>query len=230
MVAAHTTAHTQAAASPATPAATAGATYTALQHGNVQHVTHFSYLGSIIEADGGQDREVNRRLAVAGHAFYQLHKSVFRSRSIRLSVKMSLYKSIVVPALVYGSGESWALTAAQVQRLNVFNTACLRRILGISLLEHVSNEKLYKRAQQPSIGALIRCYRLRWLGHVARREDDRVLKQLLFAHSVPGGRVAPGRPPQSWRAIVQKDLEELESQAGWYDLAQVKSEWLEFTG
>ncbi len=196
-----------------------------LAHGSIEHVHTFSYLGNIVEASGGQEHEVNKRLAAAGHSFRQLQQRVFRSKRISLGVKMQLYKTIVMPALMYGSGESWALTAAQLHRLDVFNNSCLRRIMCISRLQHVRNDELYARAGQPAVSKLVQCNRLRWLGHVARSADVRVTKQLLFAHAVPNGYSVPGRPKLSWRELVRRDLQELGFDSSWWVECQDRSVW-----
>jgi hypothetical protein len=218
-------AHHCTASAAALTTATAVVPDTALRHGTLQHVDNFSYLGSIYEASGSQERELNRRIAVASGNFRQLQPRVFSSKSVKLSVKMQLYKTIVVTALMYGGGETWVLSAAQQQRLNVFNTSRLRRILGISLLDHVSNEDVYSRTGQTAMSDILRRQRLRWLGHVARRQDDRVTKQLLFAHSVPGASRARGRPPASWRDIVRKDLKAMHCEATWYEQCQIVADW-----
>ncbi len=70
---------------------------------------------------------------------------------------MDVYKAAVVPTLTYGAAEAWAPTQAQLHQLHSFN--CLRRMLNLSTLDHVSNEELYRLTDQ-----LIRMHRLRWLG------------------------------------------------------------------
>jgi hypothetical protein len=65
-----------------------------------------------------------------------------------MRTRMLVYKAIVVPTLLYGAAESWALTASQAHQLNVFNTSCLRRILGLTRADHARNEQLYSESEQ----------------------------------------------------------------------------------
>jgi len=66
---------------------------------------------------------------------------------------------------------------------------CLRQILRISWMSYVSNDVIRERCQQPSMEALIRQKRLRWLGHVQRMDIDvRLPKQLLWGRLSKGTR------------------------------------------
>ena len=156
----------------------------ALQRGSVGWVSHYKYLGSEVEEYMQQERELARRISLASETFRKLHK-VLRCAQVSLKAKMDVYKTIVLPMLLYGAAESWAPTEAQTQRLDVFHTRCLRRMLGVTVLD-ISNSELFERTGARPVSAILREYRLRWLGHVARREDSRWVKQLLFAHEMPG--------------------------------------------
>ena len=69
--------------------------------------------------------------------------------------------------------------------LEVFHHRCLRTLLGISRALHISrhngNEEVRSLAGLiESLVDMISCRRLCWLDHVARMNDDRLPKQLLF--------------------------------------------------
>ena len=128
-------------------------------------VTNFKYLGSVVTADGGQDRELSRRLGLAASAFHQLHSRVLGSRNVSLRAKVEIYKAVVLSVMLYGAPESWALTATQRQRLDVFHTTCLRRIMGVRRSDEVPNEFLFMRSGLQAISLMIVKDRCRWLGH-----------------------------------------------------------------
>ena len=67
----------------------------------------------IIQADGGQDRELQRRLCSAGQVFRSLEANLFSSRRVGLGAKLKFYKSLVLPRLMYGAA-IWASTVAQM--------------------------------------------------------------------------------------------------------------------
>ena len=70
----------------------------------------------------------------------------------------------------------------------------------------------------PSIASEVWFRQLRWLGHVARVPDERLPVQVLFGQlSGPG---VKGRPRDSWRTVVHKDLSTLKVGLKWYKLAQ----------
>ena len=69
----------------------------------------------------------------------------------------------------------------------------------------------------------IRFRRLRWLGHVACVPDDRLPDQVLFGQLAGPG--VKGRPRDSWRTVVHKDLSALKVEMRWYELVQNRQAW-----
>ena len=117
----------------------------------------------------------------------------------------------------------------EVRNLETFHHRCLRTLLGISrglqISQHISNEDVRSRAGLTvSLADMISCRRLRWLGHIARMNDNRLPKQLLF-----------GWLPQClplygvklcWCDKVRHDLRTFHlDEAGWYVLVQDRQEW-----
>ena len=45
--------------------------------------------------------------------------------------KLKFYKSLVLPRLMCGAAESWALIEAQGAQLETFHGACPRQVLGL---------------------------------------------------------------------------------------------------
>jgi hypothetical protein len=88
-----------------------------LANGLVDVENTFCYLGSVITGTGQQDTELNRRLQAAGAAFHQLWREALTAQGIALATKMRLYKTVVVPTLLYGAPEAWALTQQQQNRM-----------------------------------------------------------------------------------------------------------------
>ena len=109
--------------------------------------------------------------------------------------------------LLYGS-ETWVLHARHEKRLNVFHMRQLRRILKISWKDRVTNNATLERAQLPSMFTLLKQRRMRWLGHVARMEDGRIPKDLLYGELVKGVRPR-GRPNLRFKDICKRDMKAL---------------------
>ena len=70
------------------------------------------------------------------------------------------------------------------------------------------NEEARKRTGQIHLEKVIRERRMRWLGHVARMDEVRMPKQVLYWEVTGFGR-RPGRPRMNWRDVVKKDLQRM---------------------
>ena len=83
------------------------------------------------------DAEVRERLSAGGKVMGGL-ASLWKCRGMSIEAKMCMWESIVVPTVMYGS-KSWVLSAEERNRLNVFDMRCLRRVLGVSVMDRVRN-------------------------------------------------------------------------------------------
>ena len=101
-----------------------------LDSGEVECVTAFKYLGSIVEAKEGIAQEVGERIAKASKAFGALWEPILRNSNLSLRTKRKVYKAVVLGVLLYGS-ETWTTKRDTVKRLEVFHNRCLNRILGM---------------------------------------------------------------------------------------------------
>ena len=102
---------------------------------------------------------------------------------------MAVYNACVISTLLYSS-ETWTTYAWQERRLNTFHLKSIRRILGISWQDKVTNADVLSRAGLPSMYTL---RKLRWLGHVRRMEDGRIPNDILYGELALGRRTT-GRP------------------------------------
>ena len=129
----------------------------------------FIYLGSTITNKGQSAPEIRRRLAMARDAVQKL-TSIWRSRRIRLNLKLRLLQAAVFPIATYGS-ESWSMQKADERRVDAFEMWCYRRILRISWTEMRSNIwVLEKIGTGLVVREAIRKQKLRFFGHVIRRD------------------------------------------------------------
>ena len=166
-------------------------------------VSKFSYLGSTISDDGELDAEVTTRLAKSSRAFGSLLQPIFRNSGLSLGMRRQVYQAVILTVLLYGS-ETWMQKAPLLRRLDTFHRQCVRKILSVTRdqqwREHLSSEDLAKRSGMPaSLEESIRANRLRWLGHLARMDDTRLPKQILFAE---GTNTRPRHgPKRRWRDV-----------------------------
>ena len=64
--------------------------------------------------------------------------------------------------------------------------------------DSISAKDLMEKTHQLPIRVIIKERRLRWLGHAARRSNNNMVKQLLFATRIPGHVQPVGRPCGTW--------------------------------
>ena len=96
----------------------------------LQVVDKFTYLGSTLFRVVHIDDEVNARIAQASAAFGRLRGSIWDRSGIRLDTKLKVYRSVVLPTLLYAC-ETWTVYQRHAKRLNHFHTSCLRKLLKI---------------------------------------------------------------------------------------------------
>ena len=89
-------------------------------------------------------------------------------------------------------------------KLNATENKWLRRILRISYKEHITNEDIRRRTQQPMVSDIIKQRRMKWAGHVLRMEEKRNPKKIFKFK--PEGKRAAGRPKRRWRDCIEEDL------------------------
>ena len=91
-------------------------------------VTDFIFLGSKITAGGDCSLENKRCLLLVRKAITNLD-SILKSRDITLLTKVNIVKAMLFPVVMYGC-ESWTMKA-ECQRINVFKSVVLRRLLRV---------------------------------------------------------------------------------------------------
>ena len=94
-------------------------------------VTHFTFLGSKITADGDYSHEIKRRLLLGRKAMTNLF-SLLKSRDTTLLTKVRLVKAMVFSVVMYRC-ESWTTKKAEHWRIDAFKLWCWRRLLRVLL-------------------------------------------------------------------------------------------------
>ena len=192
----------------------------------VKVVNHFKYLGIMFDSNGSQNTELQRRICNASYAFRQLHPVLQARRGPSLQTKMLMYKTFVFPVLTYGGPETWALSAQQLQSLETAHNTFLRRITHQRRgPDGISNLDLYQLTYTASLAHQLEDRRLRRLGHIVRRGDGALVKQLLFASGLPHVVRPVGRPRRQWMDGAQRSLSRLGLLDSWLTLAGDRDGW-----
>lgn len=167
----------------------------------LEEVQSFTYLGSIIDQQGGTDADVKARIGKARAAFIQL-KNIWTSRDLSLTTKIRLFNSNVKSVLLYGA-ETWRTTKTTTRKVQTFINSCLRRILQIRWPDTISNVNLWERTCQLPAEEEIRKRRWGWIGHTLRKPPTSITRQALRWN--PQGKRKRGRPRNTWRRDLEAD-------------------------
>ena len=198
-----------------------------LENGVIAAVDSFTYLGSNITNDGEVANEVSLRLGKAARAFGCLRSSIFDNRGLSVMIKRGVYRAVVLSSLLYGS-ETWVVKSPSIRRLEVFHNHCIRVILGVSRnrqwKERLTSKDLARWfGMDKNMADTISGYRCRWLGHLARMEDFRMPKQLLFGELT---KTRPRHGPKKrWRDLAVTDVRTLGIERDWFEIAQDRLRW-----
>ncbi|GFV23302.1 uncharacterized protein TNCV_4780161 [Trichonephila clavipes] len=172
-------------------------------------VSELKYLGTIINDQNKLKAEINNRIKSANKCFFGLKKQL-RSKFFSGKTKLRLYKTLILPVLLYAS-ETWALNLETIRALETFERKALRTIFGPvkdqGCWRTRYNFELYRLYKEPQVTQVIRSNRLRWLGHIWRSPENNQTRAYTFKN--PMGSRTRGRPQTRWIDDVENDLKTL---------------------
>ena len=181
-------------------------------------VEKFCYLGDMIGSGGGAEEASRARVRSAWSKFKQL-APVLTSRGASLRIKGKVYKACVQNVMLYGS-ETWPMKVVDMERLERTERMMVRWMCGVTLKNRVSSVELNERLGIEEVAVMVRRGRLRWFGHVERKDPDDWVSKCRNIE-VEGARIR-GRGRKTWGQCVLKDLEVLGLDA---KAAQDRVEW-----
>jgi hypothetical protein len=139
-------------------------------------VQGFKYLGLIIT----EETEIHQWIAAANRAYFAL-KFVMKSANVHRKTKVSLYKTVIITVLCYGSGV-WTITGRAEMALAAFKWKILRKIFRPVCVNGSwrlrSNEELCSMYRSADVITHIKLRRLEWAGHVHQMQSSRIPKNL----------------------------------------------------
>ena len=182
---------------------------------DIEETEEFTYLGATVCKEGGGMKDLKNRLSKARGAFIKL-KKIWSSKAISRRTKLRLYKTLVVPVLLYGC-ETWKMNKGDNKAVDVFLNKCLRRIFNIQWQDHISTEELLRRANMNPLSEEVKWRRWKMIGHILRQDQNNDCNTAMTW--APEGRRRRGRPKTTWRRTVEKERDE----AGWTSWAEART-------
>ena len=134
--------------------------------------------------------EVKKRVQAEWNGWRKV-SGVICDKRLAARVKGKVYNSVVRPAMVYRL-ETVAVTKKQVKKMEVAEMKMLRIAMRVTRKHKIRNEYIRSTVKIERLGMKMREGRLRWYGHIMRRDQEYVGRKMMKM-KVPGKRKR-GRP------------------------------------
>ena len=169
----------------------------------IKRVHKFKYLGCIVDASGNMEEEVKHRIQ-AGWKNWRSASGVLCDKKVPLRLKGKFHRTVIRPAMLYGT-ETASMKKTEEKRMDVAEMRMLRWMSGVTREDKIRNEYIRGSTKVIELSKKIQEGRLRWYGHLLRRDDDHVGRHIMEMEVQ--GRRKRGRPRKRWRDCVRDDLQ-----------------------
>ena len=158
-----------------------------------------------MQESGGCEREVKKRVHAGWNGWRRVSRVICDKR-LPARVKRKVYSAVMGPAMVYGL-ETVVVTKKQVEEMEVAKMKMLRLAMGVTRNDKIRNEHIRSTVKVERLGIKMREGRLRWYGHVMRRDQEYVGRKMMEME-LPGKR-RRGRPKRRFLDVVKEDMGEV---------------------
>ena len=185
---------------------------------NLEVVDKFCYLGDMLDAGGGAESSTVTRVRSGWKKFREL-LPLLTTKAISLKVEGELYAACVRSVMLYGR-ETCPIKVEESQRLHRNEMSMIRWMCGVTMRDRYPFEELRAWVGIKPIVDVMRQRRLRWFGHIERREDSCWLKKV--QNLAVDGHSGRGRPRKTWEHVIMEDLRVKGLRR---EVAQNRAEW-----
>jgi len=156
----------------------------------------YCYLGDMLSVDGDADAAVEARIRIGWNKFRRL-VPLLTNKDVSLIMRGRLYSSCVQSSMLHGSE---TLACKERTWWHFSEQRMVRWMCRVKLKDRLPSKELRERLGIDDIALVLQQKRLRWYGHVLRKEDDDWVKKCM-EYEVEGPRPR-GRPKRTWREFV----------------------------
>ena len=169
----------------------------------LEAVPEFFNLGDMLSAGGGCELAAVTCCKCALGKFRQL-LPLLTNRNVALFTRGRVYSTCVRSVMLHAA-ETWAMTAATLNRLWRNDRAMIRWICNVKAKDEVSSDSLLSKLGIQDLEMVLRTSRMRWSGHVERSTGwiAKVRKLNVVAQK------RPGRPKKTWDEVLVDDRKKL---------------------
>ena len=130
----------------------------------MEAVPEFCYLGDMLSAGGGCELAAVTRCKCAWGKFRQL-LPLLTNRNVPLVTRGRVYSTCVRSVMLHAE-ETWAKTAASLNRLRRNERAKIRWICNVKAKDEVSSDSLLSKLGIQDLDMVLCTSSMRWFGHV----------------------------------------------------------------
>ncbi|VDP41391.1 unnamed protein product [Schistosoma margrebowiei] len=181
----------------------------------LEDVESFTYMGSIIDEQGGSNADVKARIGKARTTFLQL-KNIWNSKQLSTNIKVRIFNTNVKAVLRYGA-ETSRTTTTIIKKVQVFINSCLCKILNIHWPDTISNSLLCERKNQLPADEEIRKRRWKRIGYTLRKLSNCIARQALTWN--PERNRKRGRSKNTLRREIGSDMKRMSN--NWKELERI---------
>ena len=147
-----------------------------------------------MDASGSMDEEVRHRIQ-AGWNNWRPTSGVLCDEGVPLKLKGKFHETVIRPAMLYGT-ETASMKKTEEKKMDVAEMRMLRWTFGVMREDRIRDEYTRGSTKVVKISKKVQEGRLRWYGHMLRREDDHVGRSTIEMEVQ--GRRRRGRPRKRW--------------------------------
>ena len=188
----------------------------------------FVYLGGNVNHNADLSVEVDRRVRDAWCSFRKYTLELFDGPNASLELKVRMLRAEILETMMYGC-VTWSPRACHYDRLRRAHHRFLARCIGWRKHKRADHPIAYLdtliKTGSESIDATLRRRRILFAGFVARMEDTRLPKCMMFGEMVRGAGCVGGQEKE-WMGCFLDDLSVFSINADqWTTAAQDEGDW-----